>query len=273
MRRPIRYPESLLEALNLNKACHLKTGLDYSRLTVDQKKGLRFLLENFLTEREQMVMTDRYVHCMSIKKIAEKYSLTEIRIRGIITQSLRNLNNRWMLLYVVQGYEVRMKFMREYLAWMEQRYRYWIENTDGLHLFYQDIGILELPVRVIHALRRYDVNQVRDLVILSQYNDGIRGIRHLGDKAEEQIESALQKGGLLPKHYEKIKDKPYCINQDRELAAFQNLNIWFLREHEKKSVAPAESGDVDDNHLDEEKEKSEDGEQEGDEEDGNSGSQ
>ncbi|MCD7856393.1 MAG: hypothetical protein LUG55_01035 [Clostridiales bacterium] len=94
MRRTIHYPESLLEALHLNEVCRLEPGLDYSRLTIDQKNGLAFLLESFLTERERMVMTDRYVNCMSMKKIAEKYSLTENRIRSIISQSLLNLNNR-----------------------------------------------------------------------------------------------------------------------------------------------------------------------------------
>ncbi|MCD7856392.1 MAG: hypothetical protein LUG55_01030 [Clostridiales bacterium] len=162
--------------------------------------------------------------------------------------------------------------MREHLLWMEQSYRFCIEAMDGSHLYFQDIGSLGLPVRVIHALQRYDICQVRELVILSQYSDGICGMRHLGETSEEQIENALQRGGLLPKHYEKIFEKPSCINVDRELAAFQNLNIWFLREHEQKDSASAELGS-DNNCADEETEKDADSEQEGDEDDGNSDSQ
>ncbi|MCD8129670.1 MAG: hypothetical protein LUE16_00065 [Lachnospiraceae bacterium] len=272
MLKPKHYPESLLETLRLNEVCGLNPGLDYSRLTADQRKGINFLFENVLTEREAMLIRDRYVDCMSKKKIAEKYGLRENHAYGIIIRSIMKLNDRELLFYVAEGYEARKKHLELCLEWQEQRYLRWIEDMRRSGLYFRNVENLNLPVRVTHALQHYEVSQIRELVVLSQYEEGIQRIRHLGDIAEEQIENALQKGGLLPKHYEKIWDKPSCINLDRELAAFQNLNIWFLREHEQKNAAPADSV-ADDNCADEEAEEDADSEKESNEDDGNSDSQ
>lgn len=272
MRRPKHYPESLLEALNLNEVCNLEPGLDYSRLTADQKKGLEFLLDVILTEREAMLLRNRYVDCMGMKKIAEKYGIREKRAYGIIMRALLKLKDRRLLLYVAEGYEARLKNVREHLMWEEQCYCRRIEAFYSSDLYFQGIESLNLPVRVTHALQRHGVHQIRELVILSQYSDGIRRIHLLGETAEEQIENALQKGGLLPKHYEKILGKPPYMNPDRELTAFHNLNLWYFRESNRAEIEPDDNGNVG-NGADEANEEAEDGREEADEDDGNSISQ
>lgn len=133
-----------------------------------------------------------------------------------------------LLFYVAVGLETRTKALSEQSAQAERLYchHYGIEGES--HLYRREAGALDLPNKVLCTLERAGICQIRDLVILSQYEDGLRKIRMLGSTSEAQIVAHLQSTGLLPSRYEKIASSPCCMKPDRELAAFCNLNQFYI---------------------------------------------
>lgn len=72
---------------------------------------------------------------------------------------------------------------------------------------------------------KYDITQHKRYKELSDYD---KKIRMLGSTSEAQSVAHLQSTGLLPSRYEKIAGSPCCMKPDRELAAFCNLNQFYI---------------------------------------------
>ena len=220
-----QYPANLLKAIRLNEICG--AAIDYGALTADQQGGLTNLLAR-LTERERFVLDKYYCEGISMKALADQYQVNQNRIRQIIRHAVKKCQVKELLFYVAVGLETRTKALSEQSAQAERLYchHYGIEGES--HLYRREAGALDLPNKVLCTLERAGICQIRDLVILSQYEDGLRKIRMLGSTSEAQIVAHLQSTGLLPSRYEKIAGSPCCMKPDRELAAFCNLNQFYI---------------------------------------------
>lgn len=220
-----QYPANLLKAIRLNEICG--AAIDYDTLNADQKGGLTNLLAQ-LTERERFVLDKYYRKGISMKALADQYQVNQNRIRQIIRYAVKKCRVQELLFYVAVGLETRTRAITEQAARAELLYclSYGIEGES--HLYHREVGALDLPSKVRCTLERAGIRQIRDLVILSQYEDGLRQIRMLGTTSEAQIVVHLQSAGLLPLQYEKIAGRPCCMKPDRELAAFCNLNQFYV---------------------------------------------
>lgn len=219
------YPANLLKTIRVNEICG--AAIDYDALNVDQQGGLANLLAQ-LTEREHFVLDKYYREGISMKALADQYQVNQNRIRQIIRHAIKKCQAQELLFYVAVGLETRTRVLMEQAAQAERLYyrHYGIEGES--HLYRREVGALDLPSKVLCTLERAGIRQVRDLIILSQYEDGLRQIRMLGSTSEAQIVVHLQSAGLLPLQYEKIAGRPCCMKPDRELAAFCNLNRFYV---------------------------------------------
>lgn len=216
-----KYPDNLLSAVSLNEICG--TAVDYAALTADQKNGLDNLLGQ-LTERERFVLDKHYREGISMRALADQCCVNQNHIRQIIRHAIKKCQVIELLLYVTDGFDARIKALSEQAAQAEGSYCqcYGIESESNL--YWLEVDALDLSNKVLGTLERAGVRQVREVVILSQYEDGLRQIRMLGASAEAEIVARLQLAGLLPRQYEKIAGRPGRMKVDRELAAFRNLN-------------------------------------------------
>lgn len=220
-----QYPANLLKAIRLNEICG--AAIDYGALTADQQGGLANLLAQ-LTERERFVLDKYYCEGISMKALADQYQVNQNRIRQIIRHAVKKCQVQELLFYVAVGLETRTKALTEQAAQAEHLYcqRYGVAGES--HLYCREVGALDLPSKVLCTLERAGIRQIRELVILSQYEDGLRQIRMLGSTSEALIVAHLQSVGLLPPQYENIAGSPCCMKPDRELAAFCNLNQFYI---------------------------------------------
>lgn len=195
-----QYPANLLKAIRLNEICG--AAIDYGALTADQQGGLTNLLAR-LTERERFVLDKYYCEGISMKALADQYQVNQNRIRQIIRHAVKKCQVQELLFYVAVGLETRTKALTEQAAQAEHLYcqRYGVAGES--HLYCREVGALDLPSKVLCTLERAGTRQIRELVILSQYEDGLRKIRMLGSTSEAQIVAHLQSTGLLPSRYEK----------------------------------------------------------------------
>ncbi len=119
MRNEKNYPARLLNALRLNDL--LGTDIDYENLTEDQIKGADYIL-SLLTEREKIVLDLYYKSAMSRKWIAERYNLSEKRVRQIIDEALKKLQIKELLLYAAEGFDSHKRRMEEQLRTEESKF-------------------------------------------------------------------------------------------------------------------------------------------------------
>lgn len=213
------YPENLLSALHLNEETQRQ--IRYDELTDDQRKGLEYTL-TALTEREQVVLRHRFCDGLSCKTIALHYNLSENRARSIIRDALCWLrkNAAW-LYYITDGYEARTAYLQKQLQTEERMYCERCGITSPMHLYYQGLDALHLPVKLHNPLRRDDVNTVRELLIFLCSSAHIRNFGALSRAALLEYfvrENLLPADGALP-----------CCNAeaprlDLEVQVFQALN-------------------------------------------------
>lgn len=216
------YPENLLMELSLS----LETGMDidYENLTDDQLIGLEYVL-SLLTERSQALIHEYYKNNKSRKQIAEQYHLTENRVRQCIGHALRDLSkNKEMFFYIAKGYQANVQYLTEQLNNEELFYKKQrgIFSNDE-HIFFQEIGALMLPTRVINALKKMRILTVRDLLVC--ICAGVR-IRNLGDLSRAQICERLAAENLLPSNY-KSEILPASLPRlNIEVEIFRSLNSY-----------------------------------------------
>lgn len=219
MPRRYSYPENLLSALHLNEETQRQ--IRYDELTDDQRKGLEYALPA-LTEREQIMLRHHFCDGLSCKTIALRYNLSENRAKCIVQDALRWLRkNAVWLYYITDGYEARTAYLQKQLQTEERMYceRYGI--TSPMHLYYQGLDALHLPVKLHNPLRRNDVKTVRELLI---FLCSSAHIRNFGALSKDAVWEHLARENLLPKG----EPLPCCNAEvprlDLEVQVFQALN-------------------------------------------------
>ena len=214
------YPANLLDALRVNRETH--SNIQYDDLTDDQMKGLESVL-SALSEREQIVIHHFYVEGMTRKAIAEKYNLTEYRIKQIIDHALRKfrLNREW-LFYISNGYEANCEHLRQQRIQAEDEYRCAHGIKDHTHLYYQDISELHFPARIHNPLQKHGVKSVRDLVIFVCSSEKIR---NFGELSAQTVSETLKNQKLLPEEWEyEVSGSINIPRLDIELRVFKALS-------------------------------------------------
>ena len=219
MPRRYSYPENLLSALRLNEETQRQ--IRYDELTDDQRKGLEYAL-SALTEREQVVLRRRFCDGLSCKTIALRYNLSENRAKCIVQDALRWLRkNAVWLYYITDGYEARTADLQKQLQTEERMYCERFEITSPMHLYYQGLDTLHLPVKLHNPLRRNDVKTVRELLI---FLCSSAHIRNFGALSKDAVWEHLARENLLPKG----EPLPCCNAEapriDLEAQVFQALN-------------------------------------------------
>ena len=214
------YPENILDALHINR--EINCCLQFDELTEDQYKGIEYVF-SILSEREQIVFRHYFVEGMTRKAIAEKYSVTEYRIKQIIDRALRKyrMNKEW-LYYIANGYEGNSEYLSSQLEKEEMAYRERFGITDKTHLYYQDFNVFEFPARIHNPLNKKGIKTVRDLIVFVCSSDRVR---NFGDLSAKTVCDALKEKNLLPQNWE-IQSKGYS-NLPRlnvELKVFKELN-------------------------------------------------
>lgn len=199
MPRRYSYPENLLSALHLNE--ETQRTISYDVLTDDQRKGLEYAM-SALSEREQIVLREHFVEGIGYKAVGLHYNLSENRTRNIIRDALRWLrkNAAW-LYYITDGYEARTAYLQKQLQTEERMYCERCGITSPMHLYYQGLDALHLPVKLHNPLRRNDIKTVRELLIFLCSSAHIRNFGALSKAAvQERLthENLLPVGELLP---------------------------------------------------------------------------
>lgn len=199
MPRRYSYPENLLSALHLNE--ETQRTISYDVLTDDQRKGLEYAM-SALSEREQIVLREHFVEGIGYKAVGLHYNLSENRTRNIIRDALRWLrkNAAW-LYYITDGYEARTAYLQKQLQTEERMYCERCGITSPMHLYYQGLDALHLPVKLHNPLRRNDIKAVRELLIFLCSSAHIRNFGALSKAAvQERLthENLLPVGELLP---------------------------------------------------------------------------
>lgn len=223
MARKKNYPANLLAELKINEKTNSQ--IDYDNLTDDQMAGLEYTLNSQLTEREIIAFGHYYKERLSCRKIAERYEMTEYRIKQIISRALRKIssNPEWFF-YIVNGYEAQTEYIQQQLAQEEQKYceQHGIRNKS--HIYYADLFCMDFPARIYNPLDKAGIKTVRDLLI---YLGTSNNIRHLGELSCKQVCERLAKEKLISEDMEKNWKKHRFFNLphfDEELRAFKKLN-------------------------------------------------
>lgn len=219
MPRRYRYPENLLSALHLNE--ETQRIISYDALTDDQRKGLEYAL-SALSEREQIVLRERFCEGIGYKAIGLHYNLSESRTRNIIRDALRWLhkNTAW-LYYITDGFEARTAYLRQQLQTEERLYCERCGITSPAYLYYQGLEALHLPAKLHNPLSRNDIKTVREVITFLCSSAQIRNFGALSAAAVREHlarEKLLPADGTLP-----------CCNAeaprlDLEVQVFRALN-------------------------------------------------
>lgn len=221
MSRRKTFPENLMDAIHPDEI--LGTSFCSEGMTEDQIYGLLYVISQAITQREALLLRSHYETGESLRFLAEKYALPANRIRQIIRHAIKKLQNKDVLLYVLEGGKTRTKHLAQQIAEQEKIYCSVRKINDTGHLFYGPISGLHLPNHVANALDKAKIQRVRELVILSQYQDGFEKIRQIGALNVKKIEDALASLGLIPVDHKKLSVQP-IFQLDREYKAFCNLN-------------------------------------------------
>ena len=218
-RRKSGYPANLLAALSQSQ------DIEYKELTADQMEGLRYVLSG-LTERNQILIQEYYKNCNSLREIAQRYHLTENRVRQCIAQALRIMGqSHEKLLYITNGYHSNVQYLIECLEKNESLYKRKVGIDNEQSIYYQNIERLSLPTRINTALNRSGVQTVRDLLIW--VCAGFR-IRNLGAISRTQIIERLSEENLLPETYVPDDLSNMLPRLNVEVEVFRRLNALII---------------------------------------------
>lgn len=139
-------------------------------LDSDRQKGLDYILENAIGDRDREILRMRYQDHMTLEEVASYYGLTRERIRGLEQRALHRLGQPGAIAYVEDGYMIasgevdRIAKARVEAALgraiteVEQKARE-IENHANVKL----CG-LRLQQRTENALRRHGIETVPQLM-------------------------------------------------------------------------------------------------------------
>lgn len=200
------YPFDLLNDIT---NVYNKDDLDWILEHFDE--NINYLFErnkNIFNEREINILFAIYKDGLSLKAAAEKFELTSERIKQILTKTQRKLKHPSLIKYLVNGKEIEEKvnnlrnnklyyldsFEKITNEMSKEEINELVEkdiNTEinGIDIEFLEIEKLDLSTRIINALKRADINYVRDLMKLTK--EGILEIENISTKSLEEIISVI----------------------------------------------------------------------------------
>lgn len=191
------------EALNIFR-------LDYStnEFFVNSNKALELYLlhvKNTLTNREYEIIYDVLINKISTNTLAEKYDLTQTRVRQIFDRANRRLKNsyRISLDYEVQKeeyenlkYEIKVLKEKRMILSKSKIFqdKKIIENLPKYSILKKQIWDIDMSVRLLNALRNLDIETLEGVVIRDR--SYFEGCRNLGVKSLKELDNVLAENKL-----------------------------------------------------------------------------
>jgi len=162
-----------------------------------------------LTEREQKVIEDRYMHHMTLEQCGYHFNVTRERIRQVEARALRKLRHpysskHWLLDTMDKAREAQEELSRIELE--NVRLKNYIEShcpeskmacdnkPEDEHPVSVSIDELELSVRSFNCLRRAGINSTADLEGFTV--ERLMKVRNLGRKSIDEIIMRLKDYGI-----------------------------------------------------------------------------
>lgn len=186
------YPENLI--LELYKENHWA---DIPQIiSEDQKAGLEHVLPD-LTEREAIIIKERYEAHKPIRTLAEEYDLEERRIRSILGRAKRKLRCPERAAYMIHGFHFMKQKEQQEAEKAEQRTESLIadaEKKTGISdLGNLSVSSLGLSTRVSNIMERNYITTFYELtdLFLNRYEDAL-GFRNCGELALQEVAAKLR---------------------------------------------------------------------------------
>lgn len=186
----LQYPYNLIRDIIGDK-----TYLDIE-IKKDNIDGLKYILKK-LTDTEYTVVVMKYKYCKSMKAIVDEVFMSNRYLAQKCMEGVkRKLTVGFNRKYVILG--LRGVECEQYKTQAEKRKIY--EEIRNSNRSLQDISVLELKfsTRVESALLRADILTVARLVEAIKYSgNGIKFLRNVGSKSEEEIKNVLANIGVV----------------------------------------------------------------------------
>lgn len=186
------FPENILEEIGINKVSENK--LDYSRLTVDQVKGLQYAISQ-MKYRDSLILLCRYEDKMTYKEIGERFSITDGRVQQLVAKGLRKLRHPVRYSYIVWGYEAYTQMLSEKKKQLAALKREEIEKSGG-DILQMDLSVLQLTVMTWNMLNRNGIHTVAELMEMLKDGGALKDTK-IGRKCMSEVTGKLEELGLL----------------------------------------------------------------------------
>ncbi len=197
--------------------CAILRSQDLTLVPSDIKSTMLKAIET-LTDKEQEVLKKRFYEGMKYSEISKEYNVSGERIRQIESKALRKLRDPHTLSYIKLGeafykdckkvaLEKEVIAERKRLATMQELASEYLSiqsQEQALHKKFPDLDLnsssdlifvgvdeLGLSSRAFHALRRENINTVRELGLRNAYD--LLQIRNLGKRGVAEIADAYDR--------------------------------------------------------------------------------
>ena len=154
------FPENILEEIRINKVSEKK--IEYSELTVDQVKGLRYAVSQ-MKDRDSMILLCRYEDKMTYKEIGERFSISGERAQQLVAKGLRKLRHPMRYSYIVWGYDTYNQMLAEKRKQVARLKKEDIEKS-GDDILQIDLAALQLSIKTWNILKRIGIHTIGELI-------------------------------------------------------------------------------------------------------------
>lgn len=154
------FPENILEEIRINKVSEKK--IEYSELTVDQVKGLRYAVSQ-MKDRDSMILSCRYEDKMTYKEIGERFSISGERAQQLVAKGLRKLRHPMRYSYIVWGYDTYNQMLAEKRKQVARLKKEDIEKS-GDDILQIDLAALQLSIKTWNILNRIGIHTIGELI-------------------------------------------------------------------------------------------------------------
>lgn len=197
--KSFKYPDFLIDLLFGDNHT-----VDITYIENNFEENFKWVIEQDLSERQQLVIKKRYVEGLTLESIGLILGVGRERVRQIEAKALRKLKHPSILAKLRFGKEVYtfqddIENLKLELLKIKQELIKKIKNKELIELsedeLLQTISLeqLGLGVRSYRCLRRAGINSVADLVMKTERE--VRAMRNLGDKSFREIKYKLEKKG------------------------------------------------------------------------------
>lgn len=186
------FPENILEEIRINKVSEKK--IEYSELTVDQVKGLRYAVSQ-MKDRDSMILLCRYEDKMTYKEIGERFSISGERVQQLVAKGLRKLRHPMRYSYIVWGYDAYNQMLAEKRRQVARLKKEEIEKS-GTDILQTDLAALQLSIRTWNILNRIGIHTIGELI--SVLKEGQEALRvRMGRRCFSEMLYSLEELGIF----------------------------------------------------------------------------